>query len=165
MAKKRDRTDLREVRYKPEDSRELRSSLKVAFLTSLRDTCNVYEACRTAKVTRSVAYEWREKDETFAKLWDEAVEEATDALEKEARRRAIDGWDEPVFTRDGMHCGNIRRYSDKMLELLLRAHRPGKFRERVQVEHEIGENLAKRLENARRRGAVIDVTPVLPEPE
>lgn len=159
MAKKRDGTQ--DLRTHPVGSvaREVAvAELQAKFLEKLRETCSVRIACTEAQVVRSVAYEWREKDPHFAKLWDIAVEEATDELEREARRRAVEGWEEPVYTRDGAMCGTIRRYSDKMLELLLKAYRPTKFRDRVQVEHEIGENLAKRLENARRRMNVIDVT-------
>lgn len=122
------------------------------FIAAIRETGNISEAVKLAKIPRSTAYQWREKDEAFAKQWDEAIEEATDTLEREARRRAIEGWDEPVFYK-GAEQGRIRKYSDRLLEILLRAHRPEKFRERVQVEHEIGANLAQRLEGARKRVA------------
>jgi hypothetical protein len=40
-------------------------------------------------------------------------------LEAEARRRAVQGWDEPVF-HQGRKVGTIRKYSDRMLEILLK---------------------------------------------
>lgn len=100
----------------------------------LAETGNVTMSCRSARVTRSVAYEWREEDPAFAKLWDEALDIATDALEAEARRRAVQGWPEPVF-HQGRKVGTIRKYSDRMLEILLKGHRPEKFRERVDMKH------------------------------
>lgn len=133
------------------------------FLHELAESGSVTKAAKAADVARQTVYEWREADAAFAAAWDQAIEIATDALEEEARRRAKDGWEEPVFTKDGENCGTIRRYSDRLMEVLLRAHRPQKFREKVTVEHEIGEKLAERLENARRRDLpAIDVTPILP---
>ena len=55
-----------------------------------------------------------------------------DAVEAEIRRRGVEGWDEPVF-QGGKRVGVIRRYSDRMLEILAKAHRP-KFRENTRVE-------------------------------
>lgn len=86
-----------------------------AFLTTLRETCNVSAAARAANIGRQRAYEWREADPTFAAAWDDAEEEAVDALELKARERAIDG-------------------SDRMMEILLKAHRPDKYVERFKGE-------------------------------
>jgi transposase len=86
-----------------------------AFLGILRETCNVSEAARAANISRKTAYNWREKDETFAAGWDDAEQEAADKLEKVAWERATSG------------------QSDRMLEILLKAHRPGKFTERKEL--------------------------------
>lgn len=85
---------------------------------------------------RSTAYEARESDEAFAAAWDDAIEAATDALELEARRRAVEGTDRPVFYQGG-EVGYVREYSDTLLIFLLKAHRPKKFRERVELEHQV----------------------------
>jgi hypothetical protein len=54
-------------------------------------------------------------------------------LEFEARRRAVDGWLEPVFHK-GEVIGHIHRYSDGLLLRLLAAHLPKRFgRERVRT--------------------------------
>lgn len=60
---------------------------------------------------RRSAYDWREEDEEFAKDWDAAIEAAADRLEQVAYRRAATG------------------KSDRMLEILLKAHRP-KYRDK-----------------------------------
>lgn len=80
------------------------------FLSVLRNTANVRAACIKAGVARNVAYEAREKNPAFAAQWDEAIEDAVDSLEEIARQRA-------------------RKTSDVLLIFLLKAHRPGKYRE------------------------------------
>lgn len=70
----------------------------------------------------------------FAEAMTRAKEEADDRLETEALRRAVEGVDEPVFHK-GKVCGKVRRYSDGLLQALLRANRPGKFRESVDHTH------------------------------
>lgn len=88
-----------------------------AFLQAFSETCNVSEACRRANIGRRAAYDWREADPSFAAEWDEAEQEAVDMLEKAAWERA---------TTDK---------SDRMLEILLKAHRPEKYVERSKVDH------------------------------
>jgi hypothetical protein len=66
------------------------------FLTALRTTGNVVQSARAAGTHTSTAYSLRHKDADFAAAWDNALEDATDALEAEARRRALEGVNEPV---------------------------------------------------------------------
>lgn len=104
---------------------------KKAFLKVLRDTGNVRLACQKAKIQRSTAYKAKESNEGFAKEWTDAMDDACDLLEEEAWRRGVEGVEEPVFYQ-GEECGTIRRYSDGMLTLLLKGHRPEKYRERFE---------------------------------
>jgi len=89
----------------------------------------------------------------FHEAWDAALEMSSDYLEKEMQRRGVDGYEEPVvhkgiqaFVRDP-DTGElerdadgkpipltIRRYSDRMLEVLIKARRPEKFRENINVQ-------------------------------
>ena len=85
------------------------------FLNVLEETCNVSEAARQAGIGRSSAYEWRNDDPSFAAAWDDAEQVAIDKLEQVARERAIDS-------------------SDRMLEILLKAHRPEKYVDRYRTE-------------------------------
>ncbi len=55
---------------------------KRTFLEHLRETCNVTESAQLAGVSRTAMYERRAIDPELAKAWDDAVEQATDALEK-----------------------------------------------------------------------------------
>lgn len=131
-------------------TQEHRDKAREEFIRILRVTGNVSESCRQVGLSRMIAYDLREKIPEFAKAWDDAIEEAVDALEAEARRRAVQGVPEGVYY-EGVKVDTQQRYSDRMLEILLKAHRPDKFRENVKVEHEIGANLAQRIEKARRR--------------
>lgn len=90
---------------------------RAAFLSMLSETCNVSEAARSARISRRAAYDWRDAEQQFAKEWDEAEQAAVDKLEKVAWDRATGG------------------LSDRMLELLLKAHRPEKFKDRIAAEH------------------------------
>lgn len=103
------------------------------FLAELRLTANVSRSASVIGINRRTAYDWRRQHPGFAVAWDEAIEHAVDELETEARRRAFTGVDEPVFYK-GEECGVIRKYSDKLLELLLKAHRPDKYRESLKFE-------------------------------
>lgn len=96
------------------------------FLKSLSRTGNITEACGVIGITRRTAYDWKEKDERFATLWEEAREIAADLLEHAAHNRAVEGWLEPVF-HNGEICGYKRRFSDPLMQTLLRATRPKKF--------------------------------------
>jgi len=103
---------------------------KKQFLEVLEATGNVSDACRQVAIGRTAVYSHRKKDRSFALEWDEAEAIAMDALEAEAWRRGVDGVDRPIM-HGGNQVGVVREYSDRMLEMLLRAHRPEKFNERL----------------------------------
>lgn len=85
------------------------------FVRVLAETCNVTEAARQAGVGRRTVYEWRDTDPAFAAAWSDAEEAAADKLEQVAFERASAG------------------QSDRMLEILLKAHRP-KYRDKQGLE-------------------------------
>jgi hypothetical protein len=103
-----------------------------AFLEAFRDTGTLAGAARTAGVSRSSHYRWIRENPEYRAKFEEANEEAADALEQEARRRALDGVEEPVFYR-GERVGSVRKYSDQLLMVLLMAKRPEQFRERLDI--------------------------------
>ena len=104
------------------------------FLAALSSCGNITHACTLAGVGRTTFYERRDSDERFKAAVKDAFIEATDSLELEARRRAMDGWDEPVHYK-GEATGTVRKFSDTLLIFLLKAHRPKRFRERFVVKH------------------------------
>lgn len=110
-----------------------------AFLLILAESGIVTTACEAVDIDRATAYRRREADPDFAAAWDRALDDAADRLEAEVRRRAVEGWDEPVFGRvakdqDGQ-IGLVRKYSDSLAALLLKGAKPEKYRDRQQVEH------------------------------
>lgn len=103
------------------------------FLAALSRGVSVGGAATEAGLSRSTVYEWRAADAGFAARWDAAVEVGTDALEDEARRRAMRGVETPVHY-GGKAVGKIQKYSDALLMFLLRARRPEIYRERRTTE-------------------------------
>src|SRR5581483_3177207 len=67
------------------------------FLEALAQTCNITVASAHAGVTRKAFYNRRDTDPAFRADVKQAMAEAVDALELEARRRAMEGTDRPVF--------------------------------------------------------------------
>lgn len=104
------------------------------FLQWLAQTGNVTEACRKARVGRTEVYAAQRAEPGFKADWKDALEVACDALEAEARRRAVHGCDEGVFYK-GQKVSKLLKFSDTLLIFLLKAHRPEKFRENVRVEN------------------------------
>jgi hypothetical protein len=110
------------------------------FLKSLADTGNVTTAVAAAGTSRTRVYEFRKVDPAFAARWEEAEEIAADALEAEARRRAVEGIQLPLVSAgklvrddDGQLIA-VRRYSDYLLLALLKAHRPPRRERSVRFE-------------------------------
>ncbi len=103
-----------------------------AFLSSLRATGNISVAAQAARIDRKTAYNLKDSDTTFAEEWRDAVDEAADGLEAEARRRAVKGVVEPIYYK-GKKIGKFLRYSDTLLIFLLKGARPETYRERMEV--------------------------------
>lgn len=102
---------------------------KEIFLEQLARTGNVTSAARMAGWKYpTIAEQHRDIDADFAYAWIDAKRRANDALEAEARRRAVEGVQEPVF-HQGVAVGSVTKYSDKLLETILKAEMPEKYRE------------------------------------
>lgn len=118
---------------------------KKRLLAAYAKTGNVTIACLAAKVSRNSHYRWLETDPTYQKAFDLAQREADDYLEAEARRRALDGIDEPVIYQ-GELMGEkveyndtpeknhfipltVKKYSDTLLIFLMKGARPEKYRD------------------------------------
>lgn len=91
-------------------------------------------SAKEAGVARQVAYRERDSSNAFREAWDDAIEEGLDFLEEEARRRAFEGTEKPVFYK-GEECGYVREFSDTLMIFLLKGGRPEKYAERVKNEH------------------------------
>ena len=119
------------------------------FLKVLADTGSVTAAVAAAGTSRTRVYELRKTDTAFAAAWDEAEDIATDRLEDEARRRAVEGVAEPLVSAGKLVRGDdgqpitVRRYSDKLLLELLRAHRRPQRERMMREEAEALERAAR----------------------
>ncbi len=123
------------------DAREIVSfRRKRAFLMALSTTGNLTMACAAAGWPRSFPSSLRKADKEFAEQWEFACETAADLLEASALQRAVHGVNEDVWykPKEGAPevIGHKTVYSDRLLETLLKANRPEKFRERHEVKHE-----------------------------
>ena len=104
------------------------------FLSMLSKTGNTSKACETSGMTRRQVMTLRERDRTFDRAYDDAMNDAADLLEAEAWRRALEGTTQSVL-KAGLPVTDpagepvvVRRYSDPLLMMLLRGCRPEKFR-------------------------------------
>lgn len=114
--------------------RQQADARKRAFLDAFRLNGNVSASARAVEIDRNTPYGWAADDLDFKAAWEEAEQEAIDRLEQEARRRAEEGCLEPVY-QGGLLVGHKQVYSDTLMVLLLKAHRPDKYRERQSIEH------------------------------
>lgn len=110
-----------------------RKAIEDIFIAELSVRGIVAHACLAAGVVRQTPYKWRAEDPEFAERWDTALENATDALEAEALRRAVDGTEKPVY-QGGICVGYVREYSDPLMLQMLKANRPDKHRDKSSVE-------------------------------
>lgn len=104
---------------------------RLLFIESLAITCNVALSARAAGVSKQAAYKAREKEKVFAKEWDAALLEGNEMLEAAARQRAMVGTLKAVY-HEGFIVGYDVQYSDRLMEVLLKAHMPEKYRETVE---------------------------------
>jgi hypothetical protein len=105
---------------------------KASFLEQFKAAGTISAACRAAGIDRGTHYHWLKGDPQYARDFEEAGHVRVELLETEARRRALTGWEEPVYQR-GKLVGHIRKFSDTLLIFLLKAERPEKYRERYEA--------------------------------
>ena len=78
--------------------------------------------------TRKTVQNYMDRTPGAEAEWSDAYDYFTETLHAEAVNRARDGYNEPVF-HEGKVTGYIKRKSDRILELMLRAHLPHLFRD------------------------------------
>jgi len=61
--------------------------------------------------------------------------------ERALLKRGVDGWEEPVWHKGDM-VGTIRRFSDKCLELGLKANQPKKYRDKTDNKVNVGVSIS-----------------------
>jgi len=106
---------------------------QAAFLAAFEKTCRIDLAAEAAGIGRRTHYNWLKSDPKYAQAFADSEVLAAQVLEDTATKRAVDGWDEPVF-QAGKQCGTVRKFSDRLLERLLEARRPEKYRRNIKAE-------------------------------
>lgn len=117
-----------------EQFRKIAHRKKRAFLAAYAECGTITHAAEAAGIDRRSHYNWLNDDPEYAEAFEQAKQMSIEALEKEARRRAIEGVQEPVY-QGGKLVGHKRRYSDTLLMFLLNGLAPEKYKERKEVQH------------------------------
>lgn len=102
------------TREKPK--RKPRRDWRPVFLKGFAEGGTISAACEVANIARSTAYRERQANEDFALAWHDLEEALTDKLERKAVSLAMNG-------------------EVRLIEFLLKARRPDKYRDNVKVEH------------------------------
>ncbi len=97
-----------------------------AFLAAYAECGNISAAAKAAQVNPDQHHKTWKHDPVYWEAFEAAHEIACDMLEYEARRRAVEGVQEPVYHK-GRVVGYVNKYSDALLMFLLRAERRSKF--------------------------------------
>lgn len=114
--------------------KEMTVDMIETFLRSLEETGLIARSALQADIPVGTIRRLRKEDEIFAKLYEDALTYYKDSLERECHRRAVEGWDEPVFSQKlGTQIGMIRKYDQRLLELMLKRHIP-EYREKFEGE-------------------------------
>ena len=103
-----------------------------AFLEAYIMCATITHAAGMAQITRTTHYNWLATDPEYQQAFAEAEIAATDALIQEARRRAVQGVEEPILYK-GKVVKTIQRYSDNLLMFLLKGSLPEVYRERFEI--------------------------------
>jgi len=114
---------------RPARTRTRKPDWQAGFLQKIQQTGIVRLATHAVGIDRSTPYVRARRDPGFAAAWAAAEQDSIDVLEAEARRRALVS-------------------SDALLMFLLRAHRPERYRDTLDVRLDVrreAERVAERL--------------------
>ena len=106
--------------------------MRERFLAIYAQCGNLSTAAKAVGVNRSAVYKWQEHVPGFPEAMRAADLQATEVLEKEAWRRAREGFAEPVY-QHGKLVGTVQRYSDALLIFLLKGRAPERYGTKVDV--------------------------------
>ncbi len=126
------KAEQRTTREKKERAfRFVRNTKQNAFLNALAKTGTVKGAAQLSGESRANHYRWLD-DDAYRVGVGRARRMAADLLEDEAWRRGVEGDERAVYNKRGIRVDTVRYYSDRLLEKLLAANLPEKYKERVE---------------------------------
>lgn len=96
---------------------------KARFLSILRLCGQLQRSAQEAGIAPVTVRTHMKDDPDFKDAYDEAYNDFKEAIESEIMRRAIMGWEEPVY-QQGVLAGTVRKYDSRLLELLAKRHIP-----------------------------------------
>ncbi|MCA9340321.1 MAG: terminase [Candidatus Saccharibacteria bacterium] len=112
---------------------EFDQDIKARFLEVLSETANVTEARKAVGLTARRLFLLKESDPEFSRDWELCFNIGISSLESEAVRRAKDGVPEPVWYK-GEEVGSVQKYSDGLLQFLLKGNMREKYGDRIQAD-------------------------------
>jgi len=144
------------VKKRPNPETDLWDGKKLApkqrlFLAAYARCGLIGLAAESAKLHRNAHARWLKGGEAYRKAFEDSRERAIEAMESEARRRAVEGVQEAVWY-EGTKCGTRQRYSDPLLMFLLKAARPDTYAERAQVAMDVRHQIAEQFPELARPG-------------
>lgn len=117
---------------------------QAAFLAAFAECGSITKACKAAHCVRREFYDWKGNEEEFAKQFRALDDQVLGLLEDEAMRRAVEGLPRMKFCEgrtihvkdeNGAEVPYIEyEFSDRLIELLLKARAPHKYRERLDMK-------------------------------
>lgn len=121
------------------------------FLDALKREGSVAAACGVVGMSTTSAYNARTRIRGFRNRWDDALADVKPRIEAEVMRRAVEGWDEPVF-HAGKQVGVKRKYSDSLLRMaaLRGTQLPDVSVQNIPIE-EVERELLRRLDSLARQ--------------
>lgn len=93
-----------------------------AVLVELSRGSSKYKAARAGGISYGTLLRWMDDDPKFAELARVAIEAGNDLMEDEARRRAVEGVEKPVY-QGGELVGYVQEYSDSLMQFMLKTRR------------------------------------------
>jgi len=108
---------------------------KKRFLEEYAKTALVVQSAAIANISCAAVLAHRKSDPEFQANYDLAYTTYCESIEKEIHRRAIEGWDKPVWHKGEM-VGTEIRHSDRLLELYAKRHIAA-YRDKVDVSGHI----------------------------
>ena len=120
---------------------ETREAHQEAFLAAFRVHGTITAAAKQVELQRDVHYRWLKEDPGYPERFEDAKGAFADRLVAESVRRAVEGTERYVVSAGRLVTDKEgeplteRQYSDTLLALLLRGHRPEVYGDRQKIEH------------------------------